>query len=149
MVCSFLFLVLLFFYFWFFSSSIFGSSFLLFLVLFFLFFVVLSSPLFSPSPTLLLNPSIYFSKKAEKAARKTFSTRKGKSTQRSVWRIRRIKVGVEEKKKNTGDEKGFSTFLWRVYSPPSSSYQLNYSTRFGCFFYAIMGENWMTKMLEN
>lgn len=27
--------------------------------------------------------------------------------------------------------------------------EIGYSTRFGCFFYAIMGENWMTKMLEN
>ena len=36
----------------------------------------------TPSPTLLLPPSIYFSKKVEKAARKTFSGRKGKNNTR-------------------------------------------------------------------
>ena len=70
-------------------------------------------------------PSIYFSKKAEKAARKNFSGRKGKkktateeqknrrTTQGSE--IKEIKVGVEGEEENTGDEKGLSTFLWRVY----------------------------------
>ena len=82
--------------------------------------MVLSSPLFSPSPTLLLNPSIYFSKKAEKAARKTFSGRKGKKktateeqknrrTTQGGEEIEERKVGVEE---NTGDEKEFRSSLW-------------------------------------
>ena len=43
-----------------------------------------------------------------------------------------------------------SAHLYGVLNTPSSSCHPNYSTRsFGCFFYAIMGENWMTKMLEN
>ena len=70
-----------------------------------------SPTLFSPPP------SIYFSKKAEKAARKIFSGRKGKkktateeqknrrTTQGSE--IKEIKVGVEGEEENTGDEKGF------------------------------------------
>ena len=82
----------------------------------FYYFVVLSSPLFSSLPLLLplllsySTLSIYFSKKIEKAARKTFSTRKGKSTQRSVGN-KRNKSRCGRKEENTGDEKGFSTFL--------------------------------------
>ena len=74
-----------------------------------------SHSLFSP-------PSIYFSKKVEKAARKNFSGRKGKKkTATEEQKNRRTTQSVEDKKnksrcgrkeENTGDEKGFSTFLW-------------------------------------
>ena len=52
------------------------------------------------------------------------------------------------KEENTGDEKGFTTSLWcakhTIFLIPT---QLLYPLRL--LFYAIMGENWMTKMLEN
>ena len=67
------------------------------------------------------------------------------TTQGSVWKN---KSGVDEKKKTQGMRRNSAHFCG-VPNTPSSSYQLNYSTCFGCFFYAIMGENWMTKMLEN
>ena len=55
---------------------------------------------------LLLPPSIYFSKKAEKAARKNFSGRKGKkktaTEEQKNRRNKRNKSGVEEKKKTQG-----------------------------------------------
>ena len=58
--------------------------------------------------TLLLNPSIYFSKKIEKAARKNFSAGKGKSTQSvKEKKNRRNKSRCGRKEENTGDEKGF------------------------------------------
>ena len=61
----------------------------------------------------------------------------------------RIKAGVKEKKKTQGMRRDLGHHCG-VLNTPSSSCQPNYSTRsFGCFFYAIMGENWMTKMLEN
>ena len=54
----------------------------------------------------------------------------------------RIKVGVEEKKKTQGMRRD----LGHKGCGPSPLLLIR---SFGCFFYAIMGENWMTKMLEN
>ena len=59
--------------------------------------------------------------------------------------VEEIKVGVDEKKKTQGMRRDLAHFCG-VLNTPSSSYQLNYSTRFGCFFYAFMGENWMTEI---
>lgn len=70
-----------------------------------------------------------------------FSTEKKKTRKKRAhmaWRIRRIKVVC---KKTQGMRRN-SAHLYGVLNTPSSSCQLNYSTRFGCFFYAIMGENW-------
>ena len=61
-----------------------------------------SSTLHYHSPSLLLPPSIYFSKKAEKAV----------GTPPQNRRNRRNKSRCGRKEENTGDEKGFSTFLW-------------------------------------
>ena len=87
----------------------------------------------------------------------THPENKNFSRKEKVWahkekRNKRNKSGVEEKKKTQGDEKGFSTFLWRVYyfgwCGPSPLLLFSFSHHFGwCVFWE--GENWMTKMLEN
>ena len=58
------------------------------------------------------------------------SPQKRRTTQRSE--IKEIIVGVEEKKKTQGMRRNLAHFCG-VLNTPSSSYQLNDSTRFGCF----------------